>query len=228
MRTIKNAWGFVCSNWGEFGFTFIGFLVMAGRWLDPYRLATHPAVNPQTALMDGDAHWLFAAGACAFLFLLAKSINTHRDRIYNPLLISRYWDAFEKMEGDKRPAAAQACLDFLKVGDWAKVSEPERIEDVLDFFEDLGFNLKNKQLSIELIHHNFDHWIRLYLQVCDAYIAEYRKKEPARWEYCDLLRRKTDQIEAEKSNKIAAQLTLTKQDMIKYLTEEAAYAESKT
>src|SRR5258707_6961524 len=125
----------------------MGFLLWARSFSPP-----HPQDPPATMNnIASQFHWNWFDGvaACGFLFLLAKTLNSHRDRIYNPSLISKYWEAFEKMEGVKRGSAASACLDFLRVGDWEKVKEPERVEDVLDFFEDLGFNLKHKQLSIQ-------------------------------------------------------------------------------
>ena len=229
MRKIKASWRFVSSNWGEFGFAFMGFLVVAGRWLAPRSPSNSLPMNHQSVAAIGQqvqSDWFLAAVACAFLFLLAKTFNSHRDRVYNPTLVSKFWDAFEKMEERKRAAAASACIDFLKAGDWGKVKEPERIEVVLDFLEDLGFNLKHKQMSIQLIHHHFDHWIRMYLQACESYISDYRKKEPTRWEHCGFLRRETDALEAERSNKLPEQIVLSKDDLLKYLAEEAGQAES--
>jgi hypothetical protein len=79
-----------------------------------------------------------------------------------------------------RKNAATACISQSK--DAARAA----VDDVLDFFDDAAFLVKKGALDEEMMWHGFYHWIRLYLQAAEKYIAEYRQNEPAVWK--DLFR----------------------------------------
>jgi len=129
--------------------------------------------------------------------------------------------------GKARDAAARAMIEFLSIPqserDWSKVtnSNPADLEDVFDFFDDLGFYMAGGQFSSEVVHHHFYNWIRIYLQEGFSYIEQNREqnREPKKWDNCEFLFNKATQVE-ESTNPFETDLNWSDDKLKKYLNYE--------
>jgi hypothetical protein len=99
-------------------------------------------------------------------------------QIESGLKLSQEFDSPEYEE--KRKAAATACAARIKYRDAGL-----EVENILDFFDDLAFLVRKAALDEEWVWHRFYHWIRIYMQSSEKYIATRTEKEPRVWE--DLL-----------------------------------------
>ena len=73
----------------------------------------------------------------------------------------------------------------------------EKVEPVLDFFEDLGFYLRGDQFSDEVAHHHFFHSIRGWYSNLESYVEYYRnvRNENAAYENIKPLHERLSRIE---------------------------------
>ena len=81
------------------------------------------------------------------------------------------------------------------------LDELSDIEDVLDFLEDLGFYTFGDQITPEVAHHHFYHWVRGYYNAARDYIEWEQENEPAGWEYVKELAEVMYQVEVERSRR---------------------------
>ncbi len=152
--------------------------------------------------------WCFALGVIAAVAIAVfQTVAAYRKHTYDPTWVLKYQDKFDAMEEKERPIAARLLLNGLKEKDYlsqigAKRKELSDIDPVLDFFEDLGFYVKGVQISPEVAHHHFYHWIRGYYQASRDYIDPWRDKEPARWEHLAYLFEITFEVEKEIEKRI--------------------------
>jgi hypothetical protein len=93
------------------------------------------------------------------------------------------------------------------------------IDEVLDFLEDLGFYLYGDQITPEVAHHHFYHWIRGYYLASRDYIGAWQAKEPTRWERVAELFENTNTIENKRSGGKAPK-SLTEMEITVFLKEE--------
>jgi len=101
--------------------------------------------------------------------LVCKTWLEYNRRKYDPELMFTLQKDFDALD-EERALAATVCIAFLSGADkeadetkrWTLVDprEREKVEPVLDFFEDVGFYLKGDQFSDDVVHHNSHHWIR--------------------------------------------------------------------
>jgi hypothetical protein len=76
------------------------------------------------------------------------------------------------------------------------------IDDVLDFFDDLGFFVRGHQISPEIAHQFFYEWIRgYYAWTADSYIRVTQNDYPTQWEYVHQLYSLTSDIESKRLKK---------------------------
>ena len=73
------------------------------------------------------------------------------------------------------------------------------IDDVLDFFEDLGFYMQGDQATPEAIHHTFYYWIRGYYSAARDYLEKAQEERPTQWEFVKELFETTHEIEIERN-----------------------------
>jgi hypothetical protein len=141
-------------------------------------------------------------GAVLVLLLVVKTRLEYRRRTYDPTLIFEFQKTFDSLE-DERCQAARVCMAFLDAPqdsrNWRAVpkKKQEKVEPVLDFLEDLGFYLCGDQLSDEVTHHHFFHWIRGWYSNLESYIEYYRnvRHEAAAYENIKSLHHRVSRIE---------------------------------
>jgi hypothetical protein len=129
--------------------------------------------------------------------------SEYRRRTYDSALALKYSDEFHdsEMNAIRRSAATQLRAHRDKVSD-PGLEIPE-LDEIFDFFEDLGFYTSGDQLSAEVVHHSFYYWIRGYCLAAGKYPDEKRKKlgESTRWDHIDILFELTSDVEAERSKR---------------------------
>ena len=139
-----------------------------------------------------------------------------------------FQDRFDAMKRAARPQAAETLRD--KKAELGNIGGPElpAIDDVLDFFEDIGLYQRTDYISPELAHHHFFHWVRGYWQASKPYVQAWRKKEPARWNHLEELFEVICDIEAKQHGGKREELTLSESDLNEFLSQEigGAVAES--
>ncbi|MGA3284730.1 MAG: hypothetical protein ABSD57_09770 [Verrucomicrobiota bacterium] len=143
--------------------------------------------TPQVTLILKSSFWL---GVFVFIslvvFLIPKWMMEYRCRTYDPNLIFNFQEYFDKIE-PARSEAAKVCAEYLnlekdgrdEIQKWEMIDGDKRdkLEPILDFFDDLGFFLKGDQFSDEVAHHYFHHWIRGYYNILKSYIKFYQESE---------------------------------------------------
>lgn len=92
----------------------------------------------------------------------------------------------------------------------------EDIDDVLDFLEDIGFYVHGDQISPEVAHHHFFHWIRGYYLAARDYIEAWQEQESASWMHIKELFETTRQIETRGKGRT----TLTAEQISEFLDSE--------
>ncbi len=137
--------------------------------------------------------------------LISKTWLECNRRRYDPALIFTLQKDFESLE-TKRAEAATVCIAFLRKTDepdetkrWTLVDsrEREKVEPVLDFFEDVGFYLHGDQFSDDVVHHNCHHWVRGWYSVLKPYIDYVHnvQKEKAAYVWIEALFGRLTEIE---------------------------------
>ena len=96
----------------------------------------------------------------------------------------------------------------------------DKIDDVLDFFEDVGFYVNGGQISPEIAHHHFYHWLRMYWQASIDYVEAWRKRESARWNHIDALFEITSEVEMHEGTCTRSEITLSCKDLDEHLEAE--------
>jgi hypothetical protein len=165
------------------------------------------------------------------VLLIPKWINEYRSQTYNPDLIFKFQEYFDKIE-PARSEAAKVCAEFLNLEKdgrdetrkWELIGGDKRdkLEVVLDFFEDLGFYLNGDQFSEEVAHHHFHHWIRGYYSILKSYIKFYQDSEgdQSAYVWIKILFDRTSVIEKRYEN--PKLLLDTKEEKIDFLSGECA------
>jgi hypothetical protein len=69
------------------------------------------------------------------------------------------------------------------------------IEDVLDFFETLGFLIRHRALDKKVVWHTFFYWIHGYWKFTRGFVANQQSTSPARYAEIEYLHEKTLKIE---------------------------------
>jgi hypothetical protein len=100
------------------------------------------------------------------------------------------------------------------------INELVDVDDVLDFFEDIGFYVKGGQISAEVAHHHFYHWIRGYWKASRDYIESRQQLESTIWSHIGELFDTTWDIESSYTNRSKEQEL--EDDVLTFLNEEAS------
>jgi hypothetical protein len=130
------------------------------------------------------------------------------ERTYKTELVLRYQDKFnEDKMTHYRAHAAAAINKYMEKRDWNSVTnddELDGLENVLDFFDELGFYWKSGDISGTVLHEHFYFAMRTYCQETTNYIHRAQKKESkADWENVEPLFIELTQIEAKRIGKSA-------------------------
>jgi hypothetical protein len=140
--------------------------------------------------------------AFVILFLGLASLqwrNEYRRRTYDSALAIKYSDEFgaPDMNASRHSAAKQLKASRDNLSD----TELPELDEIFDFFEDLGFYTEGDQISAEVVHHTFYYWIRGYCSAAGDYLEAKRKKagESTRWEHVRILFELTSEVEAKRT-----------------------------
>ncbi len=98
------------------------------------------------------------------------------------------------------------------------------IENIIDFFDDLGFFVKNNYVKTDLIWHHFYYWFNLYYDFYLKYkIRDFRfKNSPQVWNNLVYLASELGKIEFAESGR-KAKGRIPKEEFIKFFKEEGDF-----
>jgi hypothetical protein len=118
---------------------------------------------------------------------------------YYSELLPRYEERFRELR-DNRIKAATAIYGYLQLRNWDAVadSDTDGLDDILDFFDDMGFDWIHGQISSTLLHQYFYYYVRMYCQETGSYITLARADDPTVWENISPLFDELTRIEAKK------------------------------
>jgi hypothetical protein len=145
-----------------------------------------------------------AFGLSVVLSLLLQIRASLHHQEYNNDLVLRYEDRYEDKMTSQRAEAASAILDYLQEGKWDAVTNQENLdslEDVLAFFDEIGFYWKHGEISSDVLYEHFYFDMRMYCQESISYIHENQKIDsPADWENVEPLFNELTRIESKRMN----------------------------
>jgi hypothetical protein len=122
----------------------------------------------------------------------------YRKRTYEPTWALKFTDNFWSRDmRDTRRRAAEALKPSLSKTAELKSSD---LDEVIDFFEVLGFYMQGDQITPEVAHHSFHHWICGYYSAANDYIATVRQTNASSWEHVEVLFEMTHEIEVERTS----------------------------
>lgn len=140
----------------------------------------------------------------AWLIWYQTNLNYKR-KTYDPTWGLKYQDRFDEIGSERLRAATllrdktEAELKDLSTKE--KREELAEIDEVLDFFEDVGFYMQGDYISPEVAYHQFFHWLQgYYLSAADTYIKAWRDRESGRWKHLRELYYITCEIERKEKN----------------------------
>jgi len=133
-------------------------------------------------------NWLFVTvGALGLLVVVLQTWTNYHRLKYDVVGVAlKYVDLFFKDSRTERLAAARAVLAVLDAQDEKHrkpASENKDIEPVLDIIEDLGFLVYGNQISDEVVHNYFYHWIRMYLEPLEENLRVLHATDKAEYKY---------------------------------------------
>jgi hypothetical protein len=140
--------------------------------------------------------WLIGGGIGGAILLAYQAKSEYQHRTYDPTWAFKFDDRLYDSEiKEARSKAARILKD-----NQGKLRSTDRglkdIDDVLDFLEDIGFYVRGDQISPEVAHHHFYHWIRGYYLAARDYIEAWQEQESASWKHVKELFETTREIEA--------------------------------
>jgi hypothetical protein len=148
--------------------------------------------------------WGGLMGSVVFSLAFQFAAALHQQTCNNDLVL-RYEDKFDEQMTGERAQAAEAITVFLKTGTWKAVANQDDIdslEEVLAFFDELGFYWKNGEISTAVLYEHFYCDMRTYCQPTMEYIHDSQKTESvADWEYVEPLFKALTRIEAKRIGK---------------------------
>lgn len=185
------------------GATIGGVIVAGGAFF----LASEPVTVPP---------WVIGALVGGLVLMGLNAWAEYKQRTYDPSLAMRFDEKFwSEAIISKRKKAADTLLN--QTGNLRRIERDLiAVDDILDFLEDLGFFQHGHQVSPEIMHHLFYHWIRGYYIATRDRIYAWQREEPARWCHIKELYEMTDCIEG-RFDKGKKELS---QDQIKTFLEE--------
>jgi hypothetical protein len=169
--------------------------------------------------------WVIGALIGGLLLLILQAIAEYKKRQYDPTLIFTFDERFNSAHIRKARSTACQVLKQNRGGMRQQSREYRDIDDVLDFLEDLGFYLHGQQISPEVVHHHFYHWIRGYYTTAQDYIQTVQNNEPTQWEYIKRLYDLTSSVERRKT-KMKREHAPTEEELQSFFDDEIALVSS--
>jgi hypothetical protein len=157
--------------------------------LGTFILAEGPSSAPTPASGTTATLWvspyvgwaLLALAAIGVVLLALQWSAEYRKRTYDPTWALKFDALFNNNSmWQTRSKAARALK--ANQGKLRGDLELSDVDDVLDFFEDLGFYMKGDQITPEVVHHAFHYWIRGYYTAAREYVESAQEDDPTAWE----------------------------------------------
>jgi hypothetical protein len=169
------------------------FTALASIWLSS-ESAPSSAPNAHVSTI-----YVFTIATVVTLILLALQWRfEYRKRTYEPTWGLKFVDDFFSRDmRHTRRRAAEALKPNLSNTAELKSSD---LDEVIDFFEQLGFYMRGDQITPEVAHHSFHYWICGYYSAAKDYIGTVRKTNVSSWEHVELLFEMTHEIEVERTS----------------------------
>ena len=166
---------------------FAGVVALAGLGLSNFQTLTS---------LNRTIVWTLLA---ILIVLLIFQMNAeYRRRTFDPKLMLEFDRSFDSQTmRSKRSRAARALKENQGIRSWQDFKSPET-DDVLDFFEGIGYFMQGDEITPEVAHNAFFYWIYGYYYASRKYLKAAREKEPSQWESIDYLFRMTRQIDLER------------------------------
>jgi hypothetical protein len=180
-------------------------------------LKNQPAVGSVPNLTFG----VVVGVVAALLLLVVQTFLEYRRRTYDPTWVLKFQDTWESRE-EIRATASKVIRDNRDK--LSRIKEHESllcpIDDVLDMLEDVGFYVHGDQISPEVAHHHFYHWIRGYWCAAQNYIKAWQIEETARWQHLPKLYDETSEVELTIQGGKKPQLWRNAEQIAEFLREE--------
>jgi hypothetical protein len=181
---------------------------------------TQPSSANTNAWLHEAIFWGLLGGVIVTVILLCVQTKfEYGKRTYDPTWAIKFDAIFnaKEMKETRSKAAKHLKEHILKQREKGYTNHD--LDDVLDFFEDLGFYMISDQITPEVTHHAFYYWIRGYYSAAGVYMECAHVKRPSQWEYVEQLCEITHEIELERSKEQATKI-LEKADIDDFLDEE--------
>jgi hypothetical protein len=171
-------------------------------------------------------YW-FIGGVLLILFIFLRNYLDYRRLKYDPHWAMNFQDRFDNPAmTEARARATKALLtnraDLTNTDNTALTD----IDDVLDFFEDVGLYQRADHISPELAHHHFFNWTRGYWQAAKPYVTAWRAKEHARWNHIEELFDTSCDIELKLQGGTREQVRLSDSALDEFLRQESGLREA--
>jgi hypothetical protein len=142
---------------------------------------------------------------CALCGLYFQVSTTVHLQTYKSDLVLRYQDRYDDKLVNERGQSALAILEFLNKGSWQAVTNQDNLdamEDMLGFYDELGFYWKHGEISSEVLYEHFYYDMRVHCQSTLGYIHNDQKTDsPTDWENVEPLLAELTSIESKRTGK---------------------------
>ncbi len=122
----------------------------------------------------------------------------------------------------KRALAAVAIREYLSKGDWNSITNnTDALDDVLVFFDTLGYDLEKKQIDSDMVYEFFCDDILSYYQGSREYIDKIQISDPTEFVHIKPLYETMRTVAASQPPKVnLSEIYFTKPELMKYFQSE--------
>jgi hypothetical protein len=145
---------------------------------------TFSGVQPSDSAHFDWAAWITALATFALLLagIIVAWVESRRHRFTQSIeMILRFEERFNSLDFLKQREAAAKCLKAKAYKNPTDRCSRDA-DEVLDFFETIGYLLRRRALDEKMVLHTFWHWIMGYYQGAEEHINEVRKSDQTVWE----------------------------------------------
>jgi hypothetical protein len=178
-----------------------------------------PSASDSSSISSSISTIFLVAVLAGVILLSIQVFFEYRRRTYDPTWAIKFDEMFDSGEMKNARAASAAYLrDKCDELDRSDLSCAD-LDDIFDFFENIGFYMHRDQITPEVAHHFYHYWIRGYYSAGCRYVDKARRKEPARWEFVKILFDATNEIEDERTKSMRPRL-LDAEGITEFLEDE--------
>jgi hypothetical protein len=159
--------------------------------------------------------------------LLGLQMNAeYQRRTYEPTWMFKFDDDFNSDDTKRKRSKAAHDLKMNQTQLRDENFKSDALEDLLDFFEGIGYLMQGDEITPEVAHQAFYYWIEIYCSITREYIEKVQKKNPTAWECVKGLLQLTTEVEKERLKKLGRKWEpLDDTDIAKFLNEEIGLVE---